>query len=474
MKKLLLCITLLFIKNIGLDAQTINTTHLFSGTPVKYLSKGTHKLGWVSENGSYYASNIMDSLQNIITVPDSSLSIAPFGFPATTGGVTLCGSILDQNDNLKAMFYDWNCWIDTNMVQFPYFGNGCYFLYDFNTQQRHYFYFNTNTFVQPQEPNTDCDYHLNWKNDTLVITLQFYDQSQSAGGISWGNCVKFYNNQVIEEGVLPVDNYVIDVFIDSTGKVNHLYDNMLGGSWWQSDGLNYNTNVTPANTTFYGDAFVKSNDLYLLQNHFSFIGESDSILNYNGVSQSAIISPMIGVYSRKAMCVDHANRIWVAKADSVYMYNGNSWIAFDFGGINLQSSLMNPSIMKSFIEYKNNCYALCYSEDLLPTGGNGMLLFCYNDSTIVTSNRQQLSSSTPSNQINIFPNPAANFIHITNLQANDRIIIKNLLGKEIYSENVSQSQYNIETTGISNGLYLIDVKRNNGIIVTQKVIITKN
>lgn len=467
MKKFLFIFTFLLTFNHVLFAQSINTTHMFSGVPIKYLSKGNQKLGWVSESGNYYAFNLMDSLQNIVTITDSLLTRAAFGFPATGGGVTLCGSILNQNDNLIGMFYDWNCWMDTSMVQFPYFGNGCYFLYDFNTQQRNYFYFNTNTFVEPQEPNVDCDYHLNWKNDTLIITLQYYDQSGMSGGISWGNCLKFVNNQLVEQGPLMVMNYVVDVFVDPNGKINQLYDNNSGGAWLQNDGVNYSVDLTPSNTTYYADAYVKGSNLFMLQNHFSFIGEQDSIINYNGTAQSALISPLTGVYSKKAICVDHANRIWVANNDSVYMYNGSAWTAFGFGGVNLQSLLINPSMMKSFIEYKNNCFALSYAEDLLPTGGNGMMLFCY-DSTTVTSIQRESN-----NQIKVFPNPANDLVTLSNLKANDKVVLYNIIGEVQTIQNALNNSTTIDLSSFTSGIYFIEVFSTNKTNFYQKIVITR-
>jgi hypothetical protein len=467
MKEKLTFLLLTLLSSTLLNAQTISTTHLFSGEAVPYLSKGSDKLGWVSKSGNYYASNIMDSLQNIVTTVDTNLYAISNGFPANGGGVTLCGSTVNSSDNMIGMFYDWDCWLDTSMIVGPYFGNGCYFLYDFSTQQRSYFYFNTPTFVQPTETDFDCDYHFNWKNDTLIISLQYTDMLNA--GANHGYCLKFLNNQLIEQGQLIVSDYVVDVFLDPSGKLNQLYDNVMGGFWMQNDGVNYTNDLTPNVTTYYGDAYVKANDMYILQNHFSFSGESDSIIHYNGNNiQSSMASPMTGVYSLKVMCLDHAGRLWIAKKDSVYMYNGTNWFSFDFGGINLHQ-LVSPNPMKSLVEYKTNCFALSFAEDLLSVGGNGMLLFCYSDSSTVTT-----INNHKANSLLFYPNPASDIISSSNLTPKDQVIIYNIIGELVARETAISNNLNIDVSKFTAGIYFVEVTDGNNLKSTQKIIITKN
>lgn len=464
--KITLFFLLMSIQSL-LNAQSISINHLFPGEVVPYLSKGNVKTGWVSKNGNYYASNIMDSMQNIQTITDTNLTLVTGGFPANEG-VTLCGSTMNSSDNLIGMFYDWDCWLDTSMLTGIYFGNGCYFLYDFNTQQRSYFYFNTPTFVQPEISTLDCDYHFNWINDTLVVTLQYTDLTFS--NFNHGYCLKFVNNQLIEQGEILVASYVVDVFIDQANKVNQLYDQVTGGNWTQNDGVNYNFDLTPSNTTYYSDAEINGNNLYILQNHFSAPGEQDSIVSYNnGSPVNAMVSPMTGVYSSKVLCHDHAGRTWVAKGDSVYMFNGTNWSAFDFGGINLQTQLISPTYIKSFFEYNNNCFALSFSEDLLDAGGNGMLLFCYSDSSTVTNSKNK---NLTQNSL-FFPNPASNVISSNSLIPNQKLTIKNVLGESIISQTVFHSSLSIDISAFPAGIYFIELINDNQEKSIQKLIITR-
>jgi hypothetical protein len=470
MKAKLTFLSLILFSVTSLYAQTISVTHLFPGEQVPYVSKGNQKLAWVSKIGNYYASNFMDSLQNIVTNVDTNLFAISGGFPANGGGVTLCGSTINSNDNLVGLFYDWDCWQDTSMIVGIHFGNGCYFLYDFATQQRNYFYFNTPTFVEPSDMGADCDYHFNWKNDTLIISLQFTDILGTGSG-NHGNCLKFVNYQLIEQGQLIVSDYVVDVFLDPSGKLNQIYDSPWGGYWLQNDGVNYYNDLTPSGTTYFGDAYVNANDMYILQNHFLTIGESDSIKHYNGTTiQSIMASPMTGVYSYKVLCKDHAGRLWVATKDSVYMYNGTNWLSFGFGGINLANQLVNPTPMKSFIEYKSNCFALSFADDLMSVGGNGMLLFCYSDSNTVTTTVNQ--NRDDSNKF--YPNPVSDIIYSNSLTPNDKVVIYNLLGEKIVEQTVLQNSLNLDISNVPSGIYFIEVSQQNKLKFIQKINITKN
>jgi hypothetical protein len=467
MKKKLTFLLLTITFSTFINAQSISITHLFAGEKIPYLSKGNEKLGWVSKSGNYFASNLMDSMQNIVTTVDTNLVSITNGFPAN-GGVSFCGSTVNNNDELIGLFYDWACWSDSNMIFGPFLGTGCYFLYDFVAQQKHYLYFNSSAFVHPQIVDLDIDYHLNWIGDTLIISIQFSDQNTSSG--NHGYCLKFLNYQLIQQGQLSVNNNVVDVFIDPTNKLNQLYDNVMGGFWLQNDGVNYNNDLTPNVATYFGDAFVKGNDMYILQNHFSFIGESDSIKHYNGTTiQATMASPMTGVYTYKVMCKDHAGRLWVATKDSVYMYNGTIWLSFGFGGIDLANQLINSSPMKSFIEYKSNCFALSFADDLL-TVGNGMLLFCYSDSTTVT-NAKSNSLAFPAT---FYPNPATHVISSNNLMPNDQVMMYNILGEVVTQETVMHNSLNIDISAFPAGIYFIEVVQENQSKSIQKIVISKN
>jgi hypothetical protein len=178
---------------------------------------------------------------------------------------------------------------------------------------------------------------------------------------------------------------------------------------------------------------------------------------------------MSGVYASKVLCRDHAGRIWVAKNDSVYMYNGNNWYAFGFGGIDLQNQLVNPTFMKSFIEYKANCFALCFAEDLLPVGGNGMLLFCYSDSSTVTT-----INNHKANSLLFYPNPASDIISSNNLTPQDQVIIYNILGELVARETAINNNLNIDVSKFTAGIYFVEVTDGNNSKSIQKIVVTKN
>jgi hypothetical protein len=74
------------------------------------------------------------------------------------------------------------------------------------------------------------------------------------------------------------------------------------------------------------------------------------------------------------------------------------------------------------------------------------------------------------NMVNIYPNPATDVIHINSAAQMNEIEIYNYTGQKVYSSNVDNRNFNISTTGLATGMYVIKIKSAEG-ITTKKVLV---
>jgi hypothetical protein len=81
---------------------------------------------------------------------------------------------------------------------------------------------------------------------------------------------------------------------------------------------------------------------------------------------------------------------------------------------------------------------------------------------------QGLSIQQPATKITIYPNPATDFIRISNDDAVSKVVIYNMVGREVRAyEAVRGEQYRI--SDLSNGMYLVQLYgQNKKILTTQR------
>ncbi|WP_421870712.1 T9SS type A sorting domain-containing protein [Marinoscillum sp.] len=95
----------------------------------------------------------------------------------------------------------------------------------------------------------------------------------------------------------------------------------------------------------------------------------------------------------------------------------------------------------------------------------------FNSDTIQLTIPIAVIASTPKLQsIQLFPNPATDFISFKNSPADLSIIIRDLNGKELLSESASQDNHRMEIRNVPNGIYLIELNT-GGSQYQQKIII---
>ncbi|HMN31795.1 MAG: T9SS type A sorting domain-containing protein [Chitinophagaceae bacterium] len=133
-------------------------------------------------------------------------------------------------------------------------------------------------------------------------------------------------------------------------------------------------------------------------------------------------------------------------------YNDVVRVKEDYGGgaIDYQWYILNPLMAVAIFDHNFN--RLYHFGATQPTG-------------IANHNNLQM-------QAGIYPNPAADFVTVTNIPNGSTIKITDITGKTVYSSVINNEKTTIGTTDFVNGVYIIQVT-NNGAITTRKLIVNK-
>lgn len=83
------------------------------------------------------------------------------------------------------------------------------------------------------------------------------------------------------------------------------------------------------------------------------------------------------------------------------------------------------------------------------------------------------TESNIKNNIKIYPNPAKDFVNINNLPSESTISITDASGRKISSKKYSGKNVSLNTSGLINGNYIIQVEHQGTTIVCKKIIISK-
>lgn len=112
--------------------------------------------------------------------------------------------------------------------------------------------------------------------------------------------------------------------------------------------------------------------------------------------------------------------------------------------------------------------------------GNGAVFMQFGASLNVFTNRFAMEfecdnagvDENTANTLTIFPNPASNQI---NIEGRDicEVMIYNALGQMIYTKSCDIDNIVIETTSFDEGIYLVNVKRTDGMSSSQRIVIKK-
>jgi len=95
----------------------------------------------------------------------------------------------------------------------------------------------------------------------------------------------------------------------------------------------------------------------------------------------------------------------------------------------------------------------------------------FNNNNIFLGNNH--NEIAPSLEVTIFPNPAKGLINITfkqEVRGSVLVEVINLLGATVYTKNATTSHITIDSSELSQGVYIVKVKSNDSSI-TKKVVI---
>ncbi|MGO4707951.1 T9SS type A sorting domain-containing protein [Chryseobacterium sp. 2TAF14] len=77
------------------------------------------------------------------------------------------------------------------------------------------------------------------------------------------------------------------------------------------------------------------------------------------------------------------------------------------------------------------------------------------------------------NNISVYPNPAKDFVNIDNLPSETTISVTDASGRKILSKKYSEKNVSINTSGLINGNYIIQIEHDGTAILSKKIIISK-
>ena len=83
------------------------------------------------------------------------------------------------------------------------------------------------------------------------------------------------------------------------------------------------------------------------------------------------------------------------------------------------------------------------------------------------------ATTTENTNIRLYPNPTSGDISIEGITENTNIIIRNLLGQVIFSNNITQNKTTIALSTVPAGTYFVEIKQNDIIVLNTKLVIVK-
>lgn len=153
---------------------------------------------------------------------------------------------------------------------------------------------------------------------------------------------------------------------------------------------------------------------------------------------------------------------WIIKTDS----SGNIMWQKSLGGTSNEMG-------RSIIEIADGTYIVVggtYSTDGDITINKGL-----NDGWMVKIQTEQLSTTENNikNNISLYPNPAKDLIYLDNLPAGTTIQITDMSGRKLQSQKYNNKKSSINTSQLTNGIYIIHAEHKGKNILSEKLIIEK-
>jgi ELWxxDGT repeat protein len=120
------------------------------------------------------------------------------------------------------------------------------------------------------------------------------------------------------------------------------------------------------------------------------------------------------------------------------------------------------SIPKSFLAFKNKLYFIASEAKY------GTEIWVYDPNYIAVK-----ENKNPENSVKIYPNPADELLNIEVTGVCKKVSIFDLNGIKLFENQQVSNSFQIRTTHLSNGMYLISVELENAKKIVQKIIIQR-
>ncbi|MTE25422.1 T9SS type A sorting domain-containing protein [Winogradskyella ouciana] len=274
--------------------------------------------------------------------------------------------------------------------------------------------------------------------------------------VDTGNSIvlEFEDLDPLETRILPLEFFVTATIFDTitlTGTIHPV-----------------NGDLTPDDNTF--ELFepvvgpYDPNDIRCLQGDEILIDDVGNYLNY------IIRFQNIGTASAINVRVDHQlddKLDWttmqlesLSHQGRVEITNGN-FVQFIFDEINLPHSDEDEEGSNGYVAYKIKPKADVQVGDII--SGVADIYFDFNPpittNTVNTEIVEPLSVDEVELQnVKLFPNPAQNKLQITFNQIIDGLTIVDINGRELNSIEISVSDYSLDVSGLSNGVYFLEIQ----------------
>jgi len=88
----------------------------------------------------------------------------------------------------------------------------------------------------------------------------------------------------------------------------------------------------------------------------------------------------------------------------------------------------------------------------------------------VTVNLVETIAENNLSQVSMYPNPVNNVLTIANMNGVKEVIVSNVLGQALFAKPVSGVEMTINTSEFRNGIYIITIVSENGLVRSERII----
>jgi hypothetical protein len=456
--KSLLTIILLFITGMHTWAQINNVQHLFPNQTVPSISVTKGKVAWIGASSSFYTLSVLDSNLNTVTTPYSNLPL-PDTIAGNPVGVQILNTCYDKAGKLWGLFFDLQAYYDTIMspIGLTYNGQGCFFLYNFSTSQRNYFYYqNTVGYLTPLEPDFKSTMIMN--KDTMLITMF------NSTGAGFGGSVichsKFLNGTIHSTSnaldFSGMSNYYLHTYIDENHFENIITTDVIYQYLQKKDFIHYEDAPVMVDFTHVYTSFMLDSANQFVSYLSNYLGDTLIIKNSSTTQYYTVPDSANNTLWNNSVeiCTDHAHRYWVIKNNRLHVLEGSNWTNFATTMQPFRNAYQPNWKNRVFAEFGMNRFVVGnYDFHTTDTIGNGLYYFDYNPSTV---------GITPHAISQVKTQYSNGELLVTQAEHIKSYYLCDMQGRVITNQQNNNSNFVVRMQNCSAGLYLLQCVSKSG------------